>query len=95
MKIVLDFFLVLFRGKYFLLVVSIFYGVLFFFKSHTAQLALLKSSSVLIKILPILMFVILFTAVLNFFYSQNKLRAILIGKVGSRLDIRKPYTKFY
>ncbi|MEN8210490.1 MAG: permease [Thermodesulfobacteriota bacterium] len=62
-----------FRGKYFLLVVLIFYGVLFFFNSQTAQLALLKSSSVLKKILPILMFVILFTAVLNFFLQPKQI----------------------
>ena len=68
-----------FRGKYFLIVVVIIYGVLFFFNCKVIQLALQKSGTILIKILPVLIIVILFTAVLNFFLKP-KLIANHLGK---------------
>ena len=62
-----------FRGKYLLFTVMIFYGILFFFDTQTAQLALLKTVTTLIKILPILIVVILFTALLNYFFKPRQI----------------------
>jgi len=62
-----------FRGKYFLLVVLILYGVLFSLSSQSAQRALMKSSSVLMKIIPIIIVVILFTALLNYFLQPGQI----------------------
>ena len=62
-----------FRGKYLLLAVMIFYGILFFFDTQTAQLALQKTITTLIKILPILIVVILFTALLNYFFKPRQI----------------------
>ena len=61
-----------FRGKYLFFAVVIFYGALFSFNSQTALLALRKSSFILIKILPILMVVIFFTALLNYFLQPRQ-----------------------
>jgi len=71
-----------FRGKYFFLAVLIFYGVIFFFRSQAAQLALMKSSSILIKILPILIFVILFTTLLNYFLQPKQIASHLDRESG-------------
>ena len=73
-----------FRGKYLLLIVSVFYGVLFFFNTQTTQLALHKSSMILIKILPILTIVILFTALLNYFLQPKQLAGHLGRESGAR-----------
>ena len=73
-----------FRGKYLLLVVIIFYGALFFFSSQTAQLALQKSGGILIKILPILIVVILFTALLNYFLQPRQIAGHLGRESGAR-----------
>lgn len=62
-----------FRGQYFLLFVIFLYCVLFFADSQSAQLAIRKSSSILLKILPIFVFVILFTALLNYFLQPQKI----------------------
>ena len=61
-----------FRGKYLFLVVLILYSVLFFVSSETARLALEKSVTVLLKILPIIAVVILFTALLNYFLQPRQ-----------------------
>jgi uncharacterized membrane protein YraQ (UPF0718 family) len=63
------------RGKYFFIFVLIAYGVLFFISNQAAQLALKKSSTILIKILPILIIVILFTALLNYFLQPKQVVA--------------------
>ena len=62
-----------FRGKYLFLVVSIFYAVLFVVNSETALAGLQKSSTVLLKILPIIAVVILFTALLNYFMQPRQI----------------------
>jgi uncharacterized membrane protein YraQ (UPF0718 family) len=62
-----------FRGKYLLLFVALLYGVLFVVNSHSAQLAMQKSSTILLKIIPIFVFVIFFTTLLNFFLQPKKI----------------------
>ena len=62
-----------FRGKYLLLFVIIFYSVFFLLNSQSAWIALQKSFTVLIKILPIFAGVILFTALLNFFLKPKQI----------------------
>ncbi len=66
-----------FRGKYLLLVVVALYGGLFFVNAPGAQLALQKSGSILLKIVPIFAFVIFFTTLLNFFLRPKKIIAHL------------------
>jgi uncharacterized membrane protein YraQ (UPF0718 family) len=61
-----------FRGKYLFLTVLIFYGVLFLVNSETTLSALQKSSTVLLKILPIIALVILFTGLLNYFLQPKQ-----------------------
>ena len=70
-----------FRGKYLLLFVIIFYSVFFLLNSQSAWIALQKSFTVLIKILPIFAGVILFTALLNFFLKPNRSPGTLDMKV--------------
>ncbi len=62
-----------FRGKYLLLTVLILYGVIFLVSSQSVQLALLKSGTILVKILPIFGVVILFTSLLNFFIRPKQI----------------------
>jgi len=62
-----------FRGKYLLFAVFIFYGILFFFNIQAAQLALQKTITILIKILPVFIVVILFTALLNYFFNPRQI----------------------
>ncbi|MEN8200472.1 MAG: permease [Thermodesulfobacteriota bacterium] len=62
-----------FRGKYFFGIVLSLYIILFLINSQSAQLALQKSSTVLLKILPIFTLVILFTALLNFFIQPKQI----------------------
>ncbi len=62
-----------FRGQYLLLCVVILYGALFFVNSHSAQMAMQKSSAILLKILPIFIFVIFFTTLLNFLLQPKKI----------------------
>ena len=66
-----------FRGKNFFYVILVLYGVMFFINSQSVQLALLKSSSILIKILPIFAGVIFFTALLNYFLKPKQIAAHL------------------
>ncbi len=56
-----------FRGTRFLALVAALYIVLFFFNPDAALLSLAKAAKVLLKILPILILVICFTGVLNYF----------------------------
>ncbi len=62
-----------FRGKYFFVAVVILYGAIFLLNSDSAWLAMQKSSMVLLKILPIFVFVLFFTALLNFFLQPKKI----------------------
>jgi len=62
-----------FRGKYLLFAVFILYGILFFFNIQAAQLALQKVITTLIKILPVFIVVILFTALLNYFFKPRQI----------------------
>lgn len=62
-----------FRGKYLFTTVMILYGVLFFINSETALSALQKGTAILVKILPIIAVVILFTALLNYFLRPGKI----------------------
>jgi len=71
-----------FRGKYLFLTVLVLYGVLFFLSSQSAQLALQKSGNILMKILPIFLFVILFTALLNYFLQPRQMAEHLGQKSG-------------
>jgi len=73
-----------FRGKYFFMVVLILYGVLFLVSSQSALLALQKSSTVLMKIVPILCVVILFTALLNYFLQPKQIAGHLGHESGFR-----------
>lgn len=71
-----------FRGQYLLLLVVIFYTVFFGINSQSAQLALQKSSQILLRILPILAFVILFTTLLHFFLQPKIITRHLGGDSG-------------
>ncbi|HID70519.1 MAG TPA: permease [Desulfobacterales bacterium] len=62
-----------FRGKYLLLTVLLFYGLLFLLDRQSALLALQKSGAVLIKIIPIFIVVILFTSILNYFIKPKQI----------------------
>ena len=73
-----------FRGKYFFLAVTFCYGVLFFVNNETALSALIKSSVVLLKILPIIAVVILFTALLNYYLQPRQVARHLGRESGAR-----------
>ncbi len=73
-----------FRGKYLLLVVIIFYGVLFLTNSETSLSALQKSIMILMKILPIFVAVILFTATLNYFIKPKQIASHLGRESGAK-----------
>ena len=62
-----------FRGKYLFLTVLILYGVLFFVNTQSALQALRKSSHILVRILPVFVIVILFTALLNYFLKPGQI----------------------
>ncbi len=66
-----------FRGKYLLLGVIIFYGVLSLVNSGIPLLALRKSILILIKVVPIFIAVILFTAILNYFIKPKQIASHL------------------
>ena len=72
-----------FRGKYLFLVVFILYGVFFLVSSETAWLALQKSGTVLLKILPIIVVVILFTGLLNYFLRPKQVASHLGHESGA------------
>jgi uncharacterized membrane protein YraQ (UPF0718 family) len=61
------------RGTYLLLSVIVVYIVLLFIDSQTLFDALQKSGKVLAKILPIFVFVILFTATINYFLRPKQI----------------------
>lgn len=73
-----------FRGKYFFVIVLLLYIILFLVNSQSAQLALQKSSIVLLKILPLLTLVILFIALLNFFIQPKQIAKHLGQDSGAR-----------
>ncbi len=73
-----------FRGNYFFLFVLVSYGLLFFINYHIALLALEKAFKALIKILPILIVVILFTALLNYVLQPAK----VINHLGKKSGIK-------
>jgi len=73
-----------FRGKYLLLIVLIVYGVLFSVGSPFALPALQKSSVILMKILPIFVIVILFTALLNYFLQPGQIAGHLGRESGGK-----------
>jgi uncharacterized membrane protein YraQ (UPF0718 family) len=62
-----------FRGKYFFLLILISYSLFFVLDSQSALLALAKSRTILVKILPILAVVILFTALLNYLLKPRQI----------------------
>lgn len=72
-----------FRGKYLFLTVLVFYGVVFLISSETAWLALQKSGTVLLKILPIIGVVILFTGLLNYFLRPKQVASHLGRESGA------------
>lgn len=73
-----------FRGKYLLLTVLILYAVLVLVNSQLALVALQKSGSILMKILPVFAAVILFTALLNFFFKPKQIARHLGRDCGSK-----------
>ena len=70
---------IVFRGKYLLPVVGIAYICLAVLNSHQAAAALHKSLLVLLKVLPIIAMVILFTSLINFFLKPKQI-AKKLGK---------------
>ena len=62
-----------FRGKYLLLIVVTIYVTLFAFNASTALASLQKSGAVLLKILPIFIFIILLTALINYFLRPKQI----------------------
>jgi len=73
-----------FRGKYLFSAVFILYSVLFLMNSQYALPALLKSGHILLRIIPIFLVVILFTALLNCFLQPGKIARHLGEKSGCR-----------
>ncbi len=73
-----------FRGKYLFLTVILLYGVVFLINSQSALSALQKSSTVLTKILPIFLVVILFTALINYFLQPKRIARHLGHESGIR-----------
>jgi len=73
-----------FRGKYLFLVVLILYGVLFFVSSQSALLAMQKSVGIMMKIIPVFVVVILFTALLNYFLQSRQIAKHLGRESGCR-----------
>ena len=61
-----------FRGLKFLLFVILIYIGLFFYDSNRAILAFKKSIILFIDILPIFMVVIIFTAIIDYFFNPKK-----------------------
>ena len=62
-----------FRGKYIFLTVFIFYVILFLAGNEKVMQALQKSGGILVKILPILVVVILLTALFNYFLRPKQI----------------------
>ncbi len=62
-----------FRGKYIFLTVFTVYAVLFFTGNEKAIPAVQKSGAILMKILPILIIVILLTALFNYFLRPKQI----------------------
>ncbi len=73
-----------FRGKYFLLLIVILYAALFLFSNQSAMLALEKSGTILTKVLPIFLLVILFTSLLNFFLQPKQIAKHLGHESGGK-----------
>ncbi len=73
-----------FRGKYLLVAVLVLYGIFFLVNSGGALSALQKSSTILTKILPIFVVVILFTATLNYFIKPKQIAKHLGQKSGMK-----------
>ena len=73
-----------FRGKYLFLTVIFLYIFFFLFNSQSAFLALQKSATVLTRILPIIVVVILCTALLNFFLQPRQMARHLGHESGIR-----------
>ena len=71
-----------FRGKNLLLFVLACYAILFIINAQLASDALQKSGGVLAKILPIFAFVILFTAILNYFLRPKQIAKHLGKEAG-------------
>jgi len=62
-----------FRGKYFFGIILFLYIIVLLINTESAQLALLKSGTILIKILPIFLTVIFFTTLLNYFLKPKQI----------------------
>ncbi len=75
---------IVFHGKYLLLTVCLGYVVLLFVNTNAAISALQKSGIVLLKILPIIAVVILFTAVINYFLQPKQVARHLGRESGYR-----------
>ena len=73
-----------FRGRYLFLTVIFLYAVVFLVNSQSALSALQKSSTVLTKILPIFVVVILFTALINYFLQPKRIARHLGHESGIR-----------
>ncbi|MBE0575545.1 MAG: permease [Desulfuromonadales bacterium] len=73
-----------FQGTYFLLLVLAAYISLFFFNSNMSLHALQKSGHILLKVLPIFMVVIIFTALLNYVLQPKQIVKHLGEKSGAR-----------
>lgn len=73
-----------FRGKYFFLAVCVLYTIFYMVNRSSALLALQKSGSVLIKVLPIFIIVVCFTALINFFIQPQKVAKHLGYESGVR-----------
>ncbi len=61
------------RGKYFFLVVFALYIVIFLINSPLVCRAMLKSGQILVRIIPVFVVVILFTALLNYFLQPRQM----------------------
>ena len=70
------------RGKKFLLTIISIYGILLIFFPFKAEIALREVETLLIKITPILLLVVLLTAFINRFINPNKLSKHLSKESG-------------
>ncbi len=66
-----------FRGKYLFVIVLFCYCVLFLVDNESAASSLQKSITIILKILPIITVVILFTSLINYFLSSKQIAAHL------------------
>ncbi len=73
-----------FRGTRLLGAVAALYGLLYLFNADKTAMALGKSGGVLLKIMPIFLIVIFFTALINYFVKPKEIASHLGSESGAK-----------